>query len=86
MKQQSNNHDSLESRPELKEVTNGVIEMAESEFNAPIGPEKLGRVITQLDFGEVILKVVKGKIQTMSITKHYKIDKVDINEIEDLTN
>jgi len=81
------NNDSLEKRPEIAEISNGIIEMAESEFNAPTAAEKLTKVITQLDFGEVILKIVKGKIQTMSITKHYKIDKVDVaSNLTDLTN
>lgn len=83
MNQQNNE---LESRPDLKEVSNGIVEFAESEFEAPTAAE-LSNIVTQLDFGEVLLKVVKGKIQTMSVTKHYKIEKSDgLDQKVDLTN
>lgn len=77
----------LDNRPDLNEIPNAVVELAESEFIAPTAAEQLSNVLTQLDFGEVLLKVVKGKIQTMSITKHYKMDKVKaLPKIGELTN
>ncbi|HOM78082.1 MAG TPA: hypothetical protein PLT50_02670 [bacterium] len=59
-------------KPKLNEVVYEVIELGESSFPSSVKLQDLDRIFEKLKFGEVVIKVINGEIESIQVTHHYK--------------
>ena len=53
-----------------------LLEMGQDEFASSGSVDSLQNILEELEFGEIVITVVHGKVETMRITHTYKpIDK-----------
>lgn len=59
-------------KPKLNEVVYEVVELGESSFPSSVKLQDLDRIFEKLKFGEVVIKVINGEIESIQVTHHYK--------------
>jgi len=59
-------------KPKLNEVVYEVIELGESSFPSSVKLQDLDKIFEKLKFGEVVIKVINGEIESIQVTHHYK--------------
>ena len=59
-------------KPKLNEVVYEVVELGESSFPSSVKLQDLDKIFEKLKFGEVVIKVINGEIESIQVTHHYK--------------
>jgi hypothetical protein len=59
-------------KPKLSEIAFEVIEIGEDSFPDSTKLEDLEGLFKKLRFGEVVIKVIDGNVESIQVTHHYK--------------
>ena len=59
-------------KPRLSEVVYEVVELGETSFPSSAKLQDLDKLFQKLRFGEVVIKVIDGEIESIQVTHHYK--------------
>lgn len=59
-------------KPKLKEIAYEVIEIGEGNFPNSVKFQGLDKIFEKLKFGEVVIKVINGEVESIQVTHHYK--------------
>jgi len=57
---------------QLNEATEAIVGMAEDVFNQDMPLKDLRNIFQEMNYGEIVIKVIKGKIESIHETRHYK--------------
>lgn len=64
----------------FNEFIHEVIELGEDNFPSSVEWVELKNVFEHLSYGEVLIKIIDGDIESIRVTHHYKPIVVDKNE------
>lgn len=71
-------------KPKLSEVVYEIVELGEGNFPNSTKFQGLEEIFEKLKFGEIIIKVIGGEVESVQVTHHYKPmvseETLDINE------
>ena len=56
----------------LKEFASEVVELGKGTIPGSPEYESLVDIFEKLEYGEVVIKVIKGDVESISVTNHYK--------------
>lgn len=59
-------------KPRLSEVVYEVVEFGEGNFPNTTKFQGLEEIFEKLKFGEVVIKVIGGEVESVQVTHHYK--------------
>lgn len=59
-------------KPKLKEVIYEVVELGKDNFPDSIEFQGLEEIFEKLKYGEIVLKVIDGEVESIQVTHHYK--------------
>lgn len=59
-------------KPKLNEVVCEVVELGEESFPGSVKYQSLNDLFEKLKFGEILIKVINGEIESIRVTHHYK--------------
>ena len=59
-------------KPRLSEIVYEVVEMGEENFPNSTKLQGLEDIFEKLKFGEVVIKVINGEVESIQVTHHYK--------------
>ena len=59
-------------KPKLSEIVYEVVEMGEDAFPNSTKFHGLEDIFKKLKFGEIVIKVINGEVESIQVTHHYK--------------
>lgn len=60
------------SKPKLTDIVHETVELGRETFPDSLGFQDIEGIYEKLRFGEVVIKVINGQVESIQVTHHYK--------------